>query len=197
MSCMCYHCVCLKWTVSGVCVFIFSLLWTTSLRLSPTDTEYLSLRTELSQKKNFTSALLGATSPFVHTTTFPAISEAWIKYVKITVFWDVLPPSSHYKMPLPPWRWRQQIPQKPQYHFTKLNGVTYGGTVISVFGDVRAQMSCFLNYLQSPCPVSHFFQSLSSELVLLSPLKCTFYLDVQVSTFSSTAILSLGCFPLY
>jgi len=50
-------------------------------------------------KKNFTSSLLGATSPFVHTTIFPAISEAWIKYVKITVFWDVLPPYSHYKMP--------------------------------------------------------------------------------------------------
>lgn len=116
---------------------------------------FVSKNRIITKKKKFTSTLLGATSPFVHTAIFLAISEAWIKYVKITLFWDVMPPSSQCKMPLPLWRWRQQIPQKTQYHFTKLNGVTFEGTVISTVGAARAQMSSFLNCLQSPCQVSH------------------------------------------
>lgn len=157
MSCRCYHCVCLKWTVSGACVFIFSLFMNSRF-VSVTYRQWVFVsKNRIITKKKFTSTLLGATSPFVHTAIFIAISEAWIKYVKITFFWDVMPPSSQYKMPLPLWRWRQQIPQKTQYHFTKLNGVKFEGTVISTVGAARTQMSSFLNCLQSPCQVSHFF----------------------------------------
>ena len=127
--------------------FHFSLIWTDSLCLWPTDFEYLSLknRRELSQKKKKQQQQKTKTKlqhyweqqAQLYTAIFLAISEAWIKYVKITFFWDVLPSSSQYKMPLSPWRWRQQIPRKCQYHFTKLHGIIFKETVILIVGAVR------------------------------------------------------------
>lgn len=83
----------------------------------------------------------------LYTAIFLAISEAWIKYVKITFFWDVLPSSSQYKMPLPPWGWRQQIPQKCQYHFTKLHVIIFKETVILIVGAVRSSNAMLFKLL--------------------------------------------------